>query len=244
MIRRPPRSTLFPYTTLFRPRGRRSLPSRAACRSRGSACSAAATGSSASLSSRGGSPPSRVSRLASPPMPAESFVRRLNEQIANEFAAHQQYVACAVYYDAETLPQLARFFYRQALEERDHAMMMVQYLIDADAEVVVPGVAAPQATFGDLVAPVALALEQEKRVTAQINALAGVARAEGDYTSEQFMQWFIKEQVEEVATMSDLLRVVERSKDDPMDIENFMAREMSSGEGADPTAPAAAGATD
>ena len=83
------------------------------------------------------------SRLASRLMPAETFVSRLNEQIGNEFAAHQQYVAIAVYYDAETLPQLARFFYRQALEERDHAMMMVQYLIDADAEVTIPGVAAP-----------------------------------------------------------------------------------------------------
>src|ERR687887_309298 len=106
-------------------------------------------------------------------MPAETFVSRLNEQIANEFAAHQQYVACAVYYDAETLPQLARFFYAQALEERDHAMMMVQYLIDADEEVVIPGVAAPRVGFEDIVAPVALALDQEKRVTAQINALAG-----------------------------------------------------------------------
>ena len=72
-------------------------------------------------------------------MPADTFVTKLNEQIGNEFAAHQQYVAIAVHYDAETLPQLARFFYRQALEERDHAMMMVQYLLDADADVVVPG---------------------------------------------------------------------------------------------------------
>ena len=95
-------------------------------------------------------------------------------------------------------------------------MMMVQYLLDADAEVAIPGVAAPQSGFGDIVAPVALALEQEKRVAEQINALARVAREEGDYTSEQFMQWFIKEQVEEVATMSDLLRVVERSRDNPM----------------------------
>src|SRR6187402_3097271 len=170
-------------------------------------------------------------------MPAETFVSRLNEQIANEFAAHQQYVACAVYYDAETLPQLARFFYAQALEERDHAMMMVQYLIDADADVVIPGIAAPQVVFEDIVAPVSLALEQEKRVTQQINALAGCARAEGDYTSEQFMQWFIKEQVEEVATMSDLLRVVERSRDDVMEVENYMAREHSGGESEDPTAP-------
>ena len=175
-------------------------------------------------------------------MPDDSFVNRLNEQIGNEFAAHQQYVACAVYYDSETLPQLARFFYRQALEERDHAMMMVQYLIDADADVVIPGVAAPLTSFGDIVAPVALALEQEKRVSEQINGLAGSAREAGDYTSEQFMQWFIKEQVEEVATMSDLLRVVERSKDDPMEIENFMAREHPGDEDEDPTAPHPAGA--
>jgi ferritin len=175
-------------------------------------------------------------------MPADSFVTKLNEQIGNEFAAHQQYVACAVHYDAETLPQLARFFYRQALEERDHAMMMIQYLLDADVDVVIPGVAAPKTGFADIVEPVALALEQEKRVSEQINGLAATAREVGDYTSEQFMQWFIKEQVEEVATMSDLLRVVERSKDDPMEIENFMAREHPGGEGQDPTAPRPAGA--
>jgi ferritin len=175
-------------------------------------------------------------------MPAETFVSRLNEQIANEFAAHQQYVACAVYYDAETLPQLARFFYRQAMEERDHAMMMVQYLIDADAEVTIPGVAAPQTAFADIVEPVALALEQEKRVSEQINGLTATAREAGDFTSEQFTQWFIKEQVEEVATMSDLLRVVQRSMHDPMEVENYMAREHADGEGADPTAPHPAGA--
>ena len=175
-------------------------------------------------------------------MPAETFVSRLNEQIGHEFAAHQQYVAIAVHYDAETLPQLARFFYRQALEERDHAMMMVQYLIDADADVVIPGVSAPKTSFDDIVTPVALALQQEKNVSEQINRLAATAREAGDFTSEQFIQWFIKEQVEEVATMSDLLRVVERSKNDPMEIENFMAREHSGGEGEDPTAPHPAGA--
>ena len=175
-------------------------------------------------------------------MAADAFVAQLNEQIAHEYAAHQQYVACAVYYDSETLPQLARFFYAQALEERDHAMMMVQYLIDADEHVIVPGVAAPQVDFKDIVEPVSLALQQERRVTEQINALAATARTEGDYTSEQFMQWFIKEQVEEVATMSDLLRVVERSRDDVMEVENYMAREQPGGESSDPTAPKPAGA--
>ena len=128
-------------------------------------------------------------------MPADRFVEALNAQIGNELAAHNQYLACAVHYDAETMPQMAAFFYAQALEERDHAMMMVQYLIDADEKVVIPGVTAPQVEFKDIVAPVALALQQKRRVTEQINALAATARTEGDYTSEQFMQWFIKEQV-------------------------------------------------
>src|SRR5215212_2603916 len=104
-------------------------------------------------------------------MPAPAFVERLNEQIGHEFAAHQQYIACAVHYDGETLPQLARFFYRQAVEERDHAMMMIQYLLDAAATVTVPGVSAPRTSFGDIVEPVALALEQERRVSEQINGL-------------------------------------------------------------------------
>ena len=100
------------------------------------------------------------------------FTDALNEQVAYEFGASQQYIAIAVYYDAQTLPQLAAHFYRQAVEERNHAMMMVQYLLDADAEVVIPAVEAPQVSFPDVVAPVQLALDQEKRVTGQIQQLA------------------------------------------------------------------------
>ena len=174
-------------------------------------------------------------------MAATRFVERLNEQIAYEFAASQQYVANAVYYDAETLPRLAAFFYAQALEERNHAMMMVQYLLDADVDVAIPGVAAPETSFADIVAPVALALEQERRVSEQIAQLARVAREEGDFQSEQFTQWFLKEQVEEVASMSGLLTIVERLADRPMDIEDWLAREQPGDAGADPTAPAAAG---
>src|SRR5215218_6560423 len=104
-------------------------------------------------------------------MAAPRFVDQLNTQIGLELAAHNQYLACAVYYDALTMPRMAAFFYGQALEERDHAMMMVQYLLDSDADVVISGVEAPVATFADVVAPVALALDQEKRVTDQVNGL-------------------------------------------------------------------------
>ncbi len=173
-------------------------------------------------------------------MPAEAFVSKLNEQVAHEFAASQQYIAVAIHYDALTLPQLAAFFYAQAVEERNHALIMVQYLLDTDAEVTIPGVEAPQTAFADVVEPIALALAQEKRVTEQINELAATARGASDFTSEQFIQWFIKEQIEEVATMSDLLRVAERSKDDVMEIEDYVAREQAGGDD-DPTAPRAAG---
>lgn len=174
-------------------------------------------------------------------MPADRFVEALNSQVGNELAAHNQYLACAVHYDAETMPRMAAFFYAQALEEREHAMMMVQYLLDTDAPVLIPGVEAPQSTFADVVEPVALALAQEKRVSEQINGLLRIAREESDFASEQFLQWFIKEQVEEVATMTDLLAVVTRNADDVEDIEEYVARETG-GEGVDPTAPRVAGA--
>jgi bacterioferritin B len=174
-------------------------------------------------------------------MAEKSFADALNEQIANEFAASQQYVGIAVYYDAETLPRLAAFFYRQALEEREHAMMMVQYLLDVGSEVHIPDIKSQETTYADGVAPVRMALEQEKRVGEEIYALFELAREVKDYRAEQFMQWFVKEQVEEVALMSDLLNVVERAKDNLLLAEDYIARENPGEDGSDPTAPPAAG---
>jgi ferritin len=174
-------------------------------------------------------------------MAAPRFVEQLNAQIGNELGAHNQYLACAIYYDAQTMPQMAAFFYAQALEERAHAMMMVQYLLDTDAQVTIPAVPAVESSFADIVAPVALALEQEKRVTSQINDLIRITREESDFASEQFMGWFIKEQVEEMATMSDLVTVVGRNLDNINNIEAYVVREHG-GAAVDPTAPRAAGA--
>ena len=169
------------------------------------------------------------------------FTDALNEQIAYEFGASQQYVAIAVHYDAQTLPQLAAHFYRQAVEERNHAMMMVQYLLDADDEVAIPAVDAPQVEFPDVIAPVQLALDQERRVTAQIQRLALTAREEGDLVAEQFMHWFLQEQREEVSSMSALLDVVSRSRDNVMQVEDFLARESGGENPLEAGAPPAAG---
>jgi ferritin len=170
----------------------------------------------------------------------KGFAAALNEQVANEFAASQQYVGAAVYYDGETLPRLAQFFYRQALEEREHAMMMIRYLLDVDEEVRIPDIKAQETKYTNAVAPVKMALEQERRVGEEIYALFELAREVKDYRAEQFMQWFVKEQVEEVALMQDLLNVVERAKENLLLAEDYIARE-SPGEGGDSTAPPAAG---
>jgi ferritin len=170
-------------------------------------------------------------------MADKSFADALNEQIANEFAASQQYVAAAVYYDAETLPRLAAFFYRQALEEREHAMMMIQYLLDVGEEVHIPDIKSVETTYADGSEPVKMALEQEKRVSDEIFSLFELARDLKDYRAEQFLQWFVKEQVEEVALMGDLLNVVERSKENLLLAEDYIARESLGEEGSDPTAP-------
>jgi ferritin len=176
-------------------------------------------------------------------MAKKTFPAALNEHIGREFAASQQYVAIAVYYDDETLPNLAAHFYRQAVEERNHAMMMVQYLLDADETVSIPGVEAPITTFSDAVAPVALALEQEKRVTAQITELAALARKEGDLVAENFLQWFLKEQLEEVASMTSLLATVQRASELNILLaeQQLAAAQIGDAGQVDASAPAAAG---
>ena len=175
--------------------------------------------------------------------PLTKFQSLLADQISNEFGASQQYIAVAVYYDGQDQPQIAQHFYQQAVEERNHAMMIVQYFLDRDITVKIPGAAAPKTDFKDYREPIELALEQEKSVTDQIVKLASTAREEGDYLGEQFMQWFLKEQIEEVATITTLQAIAERANGNMFDLESFVERELNAkaGGGTDPTEPAAAG---
>lgn len=168
------------------------------------------------------------------------FHALLQEQIYHEFTAAQQYVAVAVYFDGGEFPQLAKFFYAQAVEERNHAMMMVQYLLDRDINVEVPGIGSVRNHFDAPRDALALMLDQERTVTEQISGLTSAARDEGDHLGEQFMQWFLREQVEEVAVMTRLLRVADRAGHNLFDLENFIAREIGTVK-SEPGAPRIAG---
>ncbi len=170
-----------------------------------------------------------------------TFDTLLTEQIGHEFTASQQYIAIAAWFDDHDMPQLAAHFYRQSIEERNHAMMLVQYRLDRDSGVTIPGIPPVQNDFADHREPLRLALAQEKQVSDQIQALFAAARAENDGLGEQAMLWFLKEQVEEIASMQTLLNVAERT-DNLFDIENFVARDVASqATGSEADAPPAAG---
>ena len=158
-------------------------------------------------------------------MLSERFVAALNDQIAREFAAAHQYVAIGVHYEDQTFPRLAAFFYEQADEEREHAMKMVRYLLDKDTRVNLGAIDPPKGQFSNHIEPIELALEQERGNTVKISELFEIARDTKDYASEQFMQWFVEEQVEEEATMQSLLDVAQRTREIPMLLEEYLARE-------------------
>jgi ferritin len=157
----------------------------------------------------------------------EKTVEAINSQIQSEFAASAQYIAIAVYFDEEGLPELAGFFYRQSEEERMHAMKFVHFLLDAGAKPIIPPLPNMRNEFASAADAVQFALDQEKKVTHQINHLVAIATAEGDYTSQNFLQWFVTEQVEEVSSMTQLLQTVQHAGSSLLLVEDFVRRQMA-----------------
>ena len=149
----------------------------------------------------------------------------INQQIGNEFGAFLQYVAIAAHFDEEALPQLAAHFYRQAEEERDHAMRFVKFLVETDGEVVIPPVKGPKNKFSSAEEAVQLSLDWEVEVTQQIHKLVDLAKKEVNYTTDNFLQWFVKEQLEEVSSMDNLLKVIRRAGEGGLlRVEEYLAR--------------------
>lgn len=147
----------------------------------------------------------------------------LNEQVGNELAASNQYVAIAAHFDGEGLPALAKHFFRQATEERDHAMRFVRLILDAGGDLDIPQVPAPKSKFRSAEECVQLALESELRVTKQINQLVDLAISDSDHLSKNALEWFVNEQREEVSSMDMLLRMVKRAGEPGLfHVENFI----------------------
>jgi ferritin len=135
----------------------------------------------------------------------------LNEQIGNEFQASLQYVAIAAYFAEEGLNGFSALFFKQADEEREHALRLVRYILDTGGHVAPPDLTAPQHMFKSAREAVELALTHEKRVTDQINRLVETAIREGDHITKNMLDWFVHEQLEEVSSMENLLKIVTRA---------------------------------
>lgn len=148
----------------------------------------------------------------------------INEQVGHEFAAFLQYVAVSTWLESEALPELSKYFARQADEERTHAMKMLKFLNDTDQKITLPGIPEPVSSFGSVEEAIQLAYTQEVRVTKQIEAIYNAASEHGDRLTQNFLQWFLEEQVEEVSTMDALLKIAKRADGNLFRIEDYIAR--------------------
>lgn len=146
-----------------------------------------------------------------------------NAQIGHELANSNQYVAIATWFDGENLKGLAKLFYKQAEEEREHAMKFVKFIVDTGGQVEIPAIAGVQNTFASAEAAARLALDSEERTTTQINDLMALALAEKNYAAQYFLQWFVNEQVEEIATATTNLEVIKKAGANTLMVEAYLA---------------------
>ena len=155
---------------------------------------------------------------------SKNIVEPFNNQIKSEFSASAQYIAIAVYFEELGLLELAQFFHRQSDEEREHALKFVHFMLETGAKPIIPSIPELRNDFGDPAEAVAFALEQEETVTDQINNLVNISISEGDHASNNFLQWFVTEQVEEVDTMTTLLQTIKLAGDNLLLVEDFVRR--------------------
>ena len=142
---------------------------------------------------------------------SQKVIDAINEQIGYEFSAELQYYAIAAHFATEALPQLSQHFFQQAEEEKGHALRFIKYVVDAGGRVVIPAIDAPKSKFKTARDAVKLSLDQEIHVTQQINGLVGLARKQ-------------TEQLEEVSSMDNLLKIVERAGNDLLQADEYLAR--------------------
>ena len=139
----------------------------------------------------------------------EKVKKLLNEQITKEFYSAYLYLDFANYYASVGLDGFENWYRVQAQEERDHALLFWQYLLNNGEDASFGAIDAPDCKRGDNMAPLKKALEHERYVTALINAIYAAAFEVHDFRTMQVLDWFVKEQGEEEKNASDLITKME-----------------------------------
>ena len=130
-------------------------------------------------------------------------------QIGNELAAHQLYLAIAIYFERQSLDRWRKLFRDQSVEEAQHAQKIIDFLVDNDVEFDLPALKATSTRFGSPSAAAKRALESERTVAGQFDRAASVALAAGDHRGFEFLQWFIAEQVEEERKLQHVVDLID-----------------------------------
>lgn len=146
-------------------------------------------------------------------MISSKMAERLNEQLNVELFASYQYLAISAYCLSLSLRGFGNWFAMQSSEEREHAMKIYHYLLDQDSSVNLMPIKQPKNDFANLHEAVETALNHEKHVTACINSLASFATTDQDHATNIFLHWFVSEQVEEEATIRDLVEQLKLTGD-------------------------------
>ena len=166
------------------------------------------------------------------PLISKKVAAALNAQVGMEFLASLQYEAIAAWFKLEGLPRLQAHFAKQAAEERDHAHRFIKYILDAGIGLEIPAIPAPKCKFKSAVEAVQLALNHELKVTDSIKDILTLAQKEGDPFTQNSLQWFIKEQLEEVSSVDELLQIVSRAGDSGLlFVEHYLANKVKEKDG-------------
>jgi len=133
----------------------------------------------------------------------------INTQIGEELYASNGYANMAAYFDSLGLSRLSAMYFEQSEEEREHALKFVHYLMEVDGQVAIPAIQLAASQFSGVKNALESAMAWEKDVTERINRLMDLAIEEKDYATQDFLRWYVTEQVEEEANVSHLLTLVE-----------------------------------
>ncbi|MBG14727.1 MAG: ferritin [Crocinitomicaceae bacterium] len=141
--------------------------------------------------------------------------KALNKQIELEASSSQYYLAMASWTEAQGLTGTSEFLYQHSDEEREHMLKLVKFINERGGISVIPGLSKPPTTFNSLASVFESLLEHELNVTDSINNVVDLCLSEKDYTTHNFMQWYVSEQLEEEAlarTILDKLKMIGNDK--------------------------------
>jgi bacterioferritin B len=147
----------------------------------------------------------------------------INAQIGHELENSNRYVAIASYFESECLFGLAKIYFKQADEEREHAMKFVKFLLEVGGDVAIPAIPSPPNRFSSAEAAAQSALDSEVRTTEQIYSLVELAGTEKNFIAVNFLQWFLNEQREEISSAQTRLSVIKRAGPSVLMVEAYLA---------------------